>query len=365
MDKQLLEQVLSEYGFQTDQVRYKSFGTGHINSTWLISVQNSSKQYILQSININVFKEPKIIAANVKLLSDYLKKHNPEYLFVGAIPSINGSEMAYVGGIYWRLTNFIDNSVSFDTLSDPEQAYEAAVQFGRLNRLLADFDATQLKETIPGFHDLGLRYNQFSEAHEHTSESLKLKAASEIQKAKHYSFILDYFNSFKNSPDFPNRAMHHDTKISNMLFDKDTMKGICVIDLDTMMSGKFISDLGDMMRTYLCAYSENEPDTDKIFIREAYFEAIVRGYLQEMGSILTNVEKDLILFSGKYLIYMQAIRFLSDFLNGSIYYPISYPEQNLDRARNQFKLLSEFFDKEKILVNIVNQCLNDASRNIF
>jgi Ser/Thr protein kinase RdoA (MazF antagonist) len=365
MDKQLLEQVLSEYGFQADQVSYKSFGTGHINSTWLISIQNSSKQYILQSININVFKEPEIIAANVKLLSDYLKKHNPEYLFVGAIPSINGSEMAYVGGIYWRLTNFIDNSVSFDTLSDPEQAYEAALQFGRLNRLLSDFDASELKETIPGFHDLGLRYNQFAEAHEHTNESLKLKAASEIQRAKHYSFILDYFNSFKNSPDFPNRAMHHDTKISNMLFDKDTMKGICVIDLDTMMSGKFISDLGDMMRTYLCAYSENEPDTDKIFIREAYFEAIVRGYLYEMGSILTNVEKDLILFSGKYLIYMQAIRFLSDFLNGSIYYPISYPEQNLDRARNQFKLLSEFFDKEKVLVDIVNQCLNDTRAKIL
>jgi Ser/Thr protein kinase RdoA (MazF antagonist) len=365
MDKQLIEKVLSEYGFQTDKVSYKPFGTGHINSTWLISVQNSSEQYILQSINRNVFKEPEIIAANVKLLSDYLKKHNPDYLFVGAIPSRDGNEMAYVGDIFWRLTNFINNSVSFDTLSDPQQAYEAAMQFGRLNRLLADFDASQLRETIPGFHDLGLRYQQFVDAHENTNESLKQKAASEIQKAKHYSFILDYFNSFKNSPDFPDRAMHHDTKISNMLFDKDTMKGICVIDLDTMMSGKFISDLGDMMRTYLCAFSENEPDTDKIFIRIEYFEAIIRGYLHEMGSILTKVEKDLILFSGKYLIYMQAIRFLSDFLNGSIYYPISYPEQNLDRARNQFKLLAEFFDKEKILVDIVNQCLNDTTGNIF
>jgi Ser/Thr protein kinase RdoA (MazF antagonist) len=363
MDKHLIEQVLNEYGFQADQVSYKPFGTGHINSTWLISIQNSTEQYILQSINRNVFKEPEIIAANVKKLSDYLKKHNPDYLFVGAIPSRNGSEMAYVGDIYWRLTKFIENSVSFDTLSDPEQAYEAAVQFGRLNRLLADFDASQLKETIPGFHDLGLRYRQFAEAYENTSESLKQKAATEIQKAKHYSFILDYFNSFKNSIDFPNRAMHHDTKISNMLFDKDTMKGICVIDLDTMMSGKFISDLGDMMRTYLCAFSENEPDTDKIFIRIEYFQAIIRGYLHEMGSILTAVEKDLILFSGKYLIYMQAIRFLSDFLNGSIYYPISYPEQNLDRARNQFKLLAEFFEKEKILVDIVNQCLNDTRVN--
>ncbi|MBM3401771.1 MAG: aminoglycoside phosphotransferase family protein [Bacteroidetes bacterium] len=363
MDKQLIEQVLNEYGFQPEQFDYRPFGTGHINSTWLISIKNRSEQYILQSINRNVFKEPERIAGNVRLLSDYLKQHNPNYLFVGAIPTRFGKEMAFIGDIYWRLTEFIKNSVSFDTLSDPDQAYEAAVQFGRLNRLLADFDASQLQETIPGFHDLGLRYQQFTDALEQSSQNFKLKADSEIQKAKKYSFILEYFNSIKNSRDFPNRAMHHDTKISNMLFDRDTMKGICVIDLDTMMSGKYISDLGDMMRTYLCAFSENEPDIDKIFIRIDYFEAIIKGYLYEMGSILTKVEKDLILFSGKYLIYMQAIRFLSDYLNGSIYYPISYPEQNLDRAKNQFKLLTEFFEKEKKLNEIVNKCLNNNSFN--
>jgi hypothetical protein len=125
------------------------------------------------------------------------------------------------------------------------------------------------------------------------------------------------------------------------------------------MAGKFISDLGDMMRTYLCAFSENEPDIDKIFIRIEYFEAIVQGYLKEMGSILTSVEKDLIVFSGKYLIYMQALRFLTDYLNGSIYYPIAYPEQNLVRTVNQFKLLSEFFSQEKTLQSIVDKCLTN------
>lgn len=360
MNNKLIEEVLSEYGFQADKVSLKLFGTGHINSTWLLTVQNSEDKFVLQSINRNVFKEPEIIAANVKLIGDYLKINNPDYLFVGSIPTRDGKEMAYVGDVYFKLTRFINNSVSFDTLSDPDQAYEAAVQFGRLNRMLANFDASQLNETIPGFHDLGLRYQQFSDALATTSELLKEKAAKEIQKAKHYSFILNYFNSFKDSKGFPDRAMHHDTKISNMLFDTETMKGICVIDLDTMMAGKFISDLGDMMRTYLCAFSENEPDTDKIFIRIEYFEALVKGYLQEMGSILSAVEKELILFSGKYIIYMQAIRFLSDYLNGNIYYPIAYPEQNLDRTKNQFKLLAEFFEKEKILTDIVNKCLNES-----
>jgi hypothetical protein len=359
MEIQNKEAVLIEYGFKPDTVILKPFGTGHINSTFLLSLSSGDQQFILQSININVFKQPDIIAQNVKLVADYLAEHYPDYLFIGSIPTVYGKEMAVVDGVYWRLTQFVNNSISFDTLSDPNQAYEAALQFGRLNKLLSNFDASQLKETIPGFHDLGLRYTQFTDALEVSSDDLKKAAEIEINKALHYRFILDYFESFKNSDEFPNRAMHHDTKISNMLFDKNTVKGICVIDLDTLMAGKFISDLGDMMRTYLCAYSENEADISKITIRIEYFEAIVKGYLHEMGSILTPVEKELILFSGKYLIYMQAIRFLSDYLNGSIYYPISYPEQNLDRTKNQFKLLAELFNNEKILVDIVNRCLNE------
>ena len=359
MGTEINETVLSEYGFKPAEVVLKSFGTGHINSTFLLTQNNTGEQFILQSININVFKKPDVIAQNVKLVADFLAEHYPEYLFVKAIPTIKGEEMAVVEGVYWRLTYFISNSISFDTLSDPRQAYEAALQFGRLNKLLSAFDASQLNETIPGFHDLGLRYKQFTDALEVASEEVKQKAANQISTALHYGFILDYFNSFKNSTEFPDRAMHHDTKISNMLFDKDSMKGICVIDLDTLMAGKFISDLGDMMRTYLCAFSENEPDISKITIRVEYFEAIVNGYLHEMGAILSKVEKELILFSAKYLIYMQAIRFLTDYLNGNIYYPIAYAEQNLDRTKNQFKLLNELYENEKILIDIVNKCLKE------
>lgn len=347
-----------EYGLANEQVSSQTFGTGHINSTYLISTIIKGQQFILQSINQNVFKDPLLIAENVRLVGKYLKEHYPSYLFVGSIPTISGQEMAFVDKTYWRLTNFIPNSISYDTLGDPKQAYEAAEQFGRLSKLLDGFDASLLRPSIPGFHDLNLRYDQFKEALNHTTSELKTKAAAQIEKALNHSFIVDYFNSYKNSPDFPDRAMHHDTKISNMLFDKNSNQGLCVIDLDTLMSGKFISDLGDMMRTYLCALSENEPETDKIFIRIEYFEAIIKGYLNEMGAILTSTEKDLILFSGKYLIYMQALRFLTDYLNGNIYYPVAYPEQNLVRTVNQFKLLSEFFNKEKLLQDIVDKCLN-------
>lgn len=359
MEIQNREAILNEYGLSPDEAILKPFGTGHINSTFLLTIKTTGEQFILQSINIHVFKKPEIIAQNVKYVADFLAENHPDYLFIKALPTVSGQEMAVLDGVYWRLTQFVRNSISFDTLTEPNQAYEAALQFGRLNKLLSDFDASKLKETIPGFHDLGLRYTQFNLALNSASEEVKKHAEKEISAALHYRFILDYFNSFKNSHEFPDRAMHHDTKISNMLFDKDSIKGICVIDLDTLMGGKFISDLGDMMRTYLCAFSENEPDISKVTIRIEYFEAIVKGYLHEMGSILSPLEKELILFSGKYLIYMQAIRFLSDYLNGSVYYPISYPEQNLDRTKNQFKLLAELFDNEKILVEIVNKCLNE------
>ena len=353
-----ISKVLKEYEIGTGQLSWRAYGTGHINATYLISVEGREQQFILQSINQNVFKDPLIIAENVRLVGSYLRKHHPSYLFVGSIPTKDGEEMAFVDETYWRLTHFISNTIAYDTLSDPNQAMEAAEQFGRLSKLLDGFDPSLLKPSIPGFHDINHRYEQFKEALANAGPNLKESASEEIGKALRHSFIIDYFNSFRNSPDFPDRAMHHDTKISNMLFDKKTNKGVCVIDLDTLMAGKFISDLGDMMRTYLCAHSENEADLDKIFIRIDYFEAIIVGYLKEMGSILTATEKDLILFSGKFLIYMQALRFLTDYLNGNIYYPVVYPEQNLVRTANQFKLLSEFFNKEKILQSIVDKCLN-------
>ena len=358
MNNTIIIEVLKLYGIDADQVSWRSYGTGHINSTYLISLEGQKQQFILQSINQNVFKNPLVIAENVRLIGSYLREHHPEYLFIGSIPTKDGEEMAFVDETYWRLTNFVSNSIAYDTLSDPNQALEAAEQFGRLSKFLAGFDPSLLKPSISGFHDINLRYEQFKVALDNASSDLKATASEQIGKALRHRFIVDYFNSYRNSPDFPDRVMHHDTKISNMLFDKSTNTGLCVIDLDTLMAGKFISDLGDMMRTYLCAHSENEADLDKIFIRIEYFEAIIIGYLKEMGSILTATEKDLILFSGKYLIYMQALRFLTDYLNGNIYYPIAYQGQNLVRTANQFKLLSEFFNKEKILQSIVDKCLN-------
>jgi len=350
------ENILKAYGYTLETVALHQIGSGHINRTYLLST-HSDEKYILQNINILVFKDPFAIANNIKLVADYLKSNSPDYLFPAPITTLNGEVMLHYQNEYWRLLPFVENTIAFDTLSDTKQAFEAAKQFGKLSRLLNDFDASALQPTIPGFHDLMWRYEQFTFALSQSTNELKESAKREIETTIHHHYIIDYYHSYEHREDFPNRVMHHDTKISNVLLKEIDFEGVCVIDLDTLMPGKFISDLGDMMRTYLCAFSENETDLNKINIRLDYFKATIKGYLSEMATTLTETEKELILFSGKYMIYMQALRFLTDYLNGNDYYPISYPEQNLDRAKNQFKLLSELFENEKVLQSIIEECL--------
>ena len=353
MELNLDSEVLGAYGFSKEDLDISQIGTGLINRTYLLSPLIGGKKYILQNINTVVFKKPQAIANNLKSIADYLSRLYPDYLFIKPVPTLNGEEMYFFQNEYWRMLPYIPHTVSLDVLTEPQQAFEAAKQFGKLSRLLDQFDASGLEPTIEGFHDLGLRFEQFQSALNATSNELKQQAQSEIDDALNHRYILDYFQSYVLRSDFPDRVMHHDTKISNVLLNAQTDEGVCVIDLDTIMPGKFISDLGDMMRTYLCAFTENETDLNKIKIRLPYFEATIKGYLSEMKHILTQTEKELILFSGKYIIYMQALRFLTDFLNGNIYYPTAYLTQNLDRTKNQFKLLSDLIFREKELQDII------------
>ncbi|WP_461789809.1 phosphotransferase enzyme family protein [Pedobacter sp.] len=355
MELKIDESIIKAYGFTHQNINIQQIGSGHINGTYLLTKLPSNEKFVLQYINTNVFTNPKAIANNIQAVASFLNQQFPTYLFPAPLLTVNGENMATYNGSYWRLSPFVDDTVALDTLSSPKQAYEAAKQFGKLSRLLNGFDSNKLQATIIGFHDLVLRFEQFENALANANTAFKTKAAEEIEAAINYQYILNNYLEIKDV--LPDRVMHHDTKISNVLLDQNSYEGVCVIDLDTLMPGKFISDLGDMMRTYLCEFSENETDFSKINIREDYFAAMIEGYLYEMGSILTKKEKEAILFSGKYIIYMQALRFLSDYLNGSVYYPIHYPTQNLDRAKNQLKLLQELVDNEEKLQDIINQSL--------
>ncbi|MGN8070199.1 phosphotransferase enzyme family protein [Mucilaginibacter sp. 22184] len=341
----MLDQILELYGLDANNYIIKSFGAGLINHTWKVS---GPKNYILQRINPYVFKNPEAIAENMALLADHLKQTAPDYLFVAPIPTLTGDRLVEINNKkeYYRLFPFIDNSVTITEIKNQQEAFEAAHQFGKFTYLLRGFDLDKLHYTLPRFHDLKLRFDQFKEACSTAGADKLAVAAAAINDIYKYQGILFTYMQLIDRQLLPLRVIHHDTKISNVLFDQDH-NGLCVIDLDTVMPGYFLSDVGDMLRTYLSPANEEERDFSKIQINEECFYAIYKGYISAMGSALTPVEKEYFTYSGKYMIYMQVLRFLTDFLNDDIYYHTTYPLQNLVRAQNQLALLEQFIKSEK------------------
>ena len=338
--------ILKAFGLDAENCEIKPLGDGLINTTWLVKENSTGRDLVFQQINTNVFKLPDNITFNIRLINDFLEVNHPDYLFTSPVKALDGNDIvkSEEGG-YFRLFDFIRESVTHNELEKPVQAYEAARQFGQFTNLLSGINISHLKTTIPDFHNLTLRYEQFV-------ESLKNATPERLDRAKEAIDFLIANKSIANeylhitqSKDFKLRVTHHDTKISNVLFDYQD-KGLCVIDLDTVMPGYFISDVGDMMRTYLSPVSEEEKDFSKIEVRPDFFQAIVKGYLSEMKDQLTELEKKSILYAGKFMIYMQAIRFIADYLNNDIYYGSRYEGQNLVRGQNQVTLLQRYMDQE-------------------
>jgi Ser/Thr protein kinase RdoA (MazF antagonist) len=346
----MLQSVLQAYGFKNDSLKIIPFGSGLINNTW--QIKRAHGDYILQRINTAVFKEPTAIAQNIQVISAYLQKHHPEYLFVVPVKTITGDEMLYDEEEgYFRMFPFVPGSHTIDVVQSPMQAHEAARQFGKFTRLLSGFDHTQLRMTVPDFHNLTLRFQQFQQSLTHGNAERIKEAIYSINLINKHSYIADEFERIKINPEFKLRVTHHDTKISNVLFDDNNI-GLCVIDLDTVMPGYFISDLGDMLRTYLSPVSEEEKDFYKIEIREDFFKSIIHGYVSEMNDELSATEKKYFVYAGKFMIYMQALRFLTDYLNNDVYYGSAYPGHNFVRANNQLTLLKHLLEKEALFSEV-------------
>ena len=350
----MLTPVLSAYGFSPQACTLAPFGSGLINNTWELTHQ--SKRYILQRINQEVFKQPEAIAENISLVADHVSA-NKDYFFVRPELTTEGRPYFYSSeGDCFRLFPFVAGSHTIDVVSTPGQAYEAALQFGRFTMRLRKLDTNRLRITLHGFHNLSLRYSQFESALKSGHPERLQKAAGLTGYLTGQHYLVDIYNNIVSDPSFKKRVTHHDTKISNVLFDEHD-RGICVIDLDTVMPGYFISDVGDMMRTYLSPVSEEEKDTSKISIRDTYFFSIARGYLQEMQGELTKEEKEQFVYAGKFMIYMQALRFATDYLNNDSYYGARYEGHNLARAENQAILLERLTAAESRLKEITGEIL--------
>lgn len=332
-----MEKILHQF-FEFERLEEAlPFGNGHINDTYKISLlqKGVTHHYLLQRLNDKIFQQPQAVMENIQLVADYLsKKEYPLFILKpfktkkGALLFRDEKEN------YWRVFNFFENTISYDKVETTAQAYEAAKAYGSFAKALNDLEINQLNTTIPDFHNSKKRMSDFLMAIKKGIPERVAEAKNEIDLILRHEYLFKKINQLN----LPLRAVHYDTKINNVLFDKTTKKAVAVVDLDTVMPGTILSDFGDMVRTFTSAFDEDEQDFSKVKMRVDIYEALSEGFLSEMGSLLTVQEKENLPVAGSWLTLMQAVRFLGDYLQGDSYYKIKYPDHNLVRAKNQLAL---------------------------
>ena len=342
LNLQQVEKAARNFAGSGQRVTVETLGHGLIHQTYKVIPSNTEPAFVLQAINKNVFQKPVDIIANYLVVYEFLAKSGsnirippPRYSIHGQ-PSWTDEE-----GNFWRATEFIPGSYSPLKAATTQSAGEVADVFAGFTGALAELDMSRLKEIIPGFHNLEQRFLHFESAVNLGSIERLLKSTHLIAEFRNRKSLVVFYQFAKTSKDYPDRVMHHDCKISNILFDQQTHQVICPVDLDTVMPGKFFSDLGDMIRTMACTEDENSTAWESISMDESFYKAIMKGYMGRAESILTPAEKNHIHFAGLIMIFMQGLRFLTDYLHGDVYYKIEYPEQNLNRALNQLILLEK------------------------
>jgi hypothetical protein len=321
--------------------RLEPVSGGLINHTNKLTDLQSGRTYLLQQFNLHVFPDPQKIQANYGLLQAHLRSLARPF-FIPELQYFPDKQLLFTdsGNQCWRVFRFVENSRQLNGTEDPLQAAAVAETFARLTAACNDLDLSALHTIIPGFHDVQNRYEQFLTAIPSATATRLDKAAVLLSELKSRQRYADLYTHITHSGECKRRVMHHDAKIANVLFDNESGQVICPVDMDTVMPGYFFSDLGDMIRSMAGTADEQCTELDKLQIRPAIYKAITEGYLKGIGALLTPAERSLLHASGLLLIYMQALRFMTDYLQNDRYYRVNHPEQNFDRARNQLVLLN-------------------------
>lgn len=315
--------------------------SGHINQTFL--VYNGENQFLLQKLNTTVFKNMEAIMQNMQAVSDHLQQKNYPHKILSPL-SFKNKETLFDG--QWRLFPFFKRTQTFEKVQSAEQPFAAAQFLSEFHFYLRDFVSDKIQDSIPGFLDFKSRSEQFDSALKSAAEDRIKQAAKEIEYIHSQRSILDKWNGIHAK--LPKRLIHADPKISNFLFDQDSTEEIvALIDWDTLMNGTILYDFGDMVRSYTNLREEDDPEIGGNFSLENY-KALKKGFLFHLEDTLTPQEINHLDLAGKAVIYVQALRFLSDYLQGDKYYAVRYPNQNLNRTKNQLNLLKELLDAKAL-----------------
>lgn len=350
------------FDIRADFVHAHSYGSGHINDTYCAWFDHSGQRgrYIVQRINHNVFKQPLLLMENIDRVTRHALKTlqqagNKEAYrrTLTCIPSLDGKPFAQdEAGNTWRIYPFIERARGYDELETNEQAYQAARAFGGFQNLTANLGGARLHETIPNFHNTPERLKALEAAIAADSNGRVTETVKEIAFVRTRADDCSRITSLIAAGKIPERVTHNDTKLNNVLLDDVTAEGVCVIDLDTTMPGSALYDFGDMVRTAATATREDDPDPANSGVRLDRFEALVKGYLST-ATFLNEHEKANLAFAGKLLTLECGIRFLTDYLNGDVYFKIKYPTHNLDRCQNQFAYVQALEDNLTAMEKIV------------
>lgn len=331
---------------------------GHINRSYLVACDGTNERFLMQRINAEVFPDPLRVMDNVARVTGHVTaRRGGRDPFLQLLPTRDGRPfLTDEGGVVWRTYHYIEGAMMRESAATPAEAAEAGRAFGEFQALLADLPEPRLHEVIRDFHVTPRRYARFHELLAADASGRAAGCGEEIAFALSQEPLAGRLVDAMRAGRIPERAVHNDAKMSNVLLDRSSGQALCVVDLDTVMPGSPLYDFGDMMRTMLCPAPEDETDLAQVVVRSDMFEALVSGYLGAARDILNDEECAHLVFSGILITLETGVRFLADHLNGDRYFGADRPGQNLDRARCQFALVRSMQERRAELESIATRC---------
>lgn len=353
MNENLFE-VLRAFRLDAKPVSCEPYGCGHINVTYL-AVMESGRRYILQKINNNTFRDVAGLMENITAVTEFLRtKTDDPRSVLTLVKTHDGASYLHAQDAYWRVYDFVEDSICLQLPETDEDFYQSAVGFGTFQQLLTDFPAAKLHETIPNFHNTPDRYRALLETLERDPMHRAAQVQPEIEFALARQAEMAAIQNALTAGELPLRVTHNDTKLNNVLLDAKTRKALCVIDLDTVMPGSSLYDFGDSIRFGAATAAEDEKDISKMEMSLDRFRVFTRGYVRACPG-LTEAELALLPLGAKTMTMECGVRFLTDYLDGDHYFAVHRDGQNLDRARTQFKLVADMEKKWDEMRKIVKE----------
>ena len=365
VSREELENICIQFDVKGKLDCYEAIKTGHINDTFCVKFKRDDgtvKLYTLQSINTYVFQNPEIVMNNIMAVTEYLREqYHAEGLHASRrvlrfYKTVNGENFYRdKKGRCWRLYVFVDKASTYNNVSDPKLLFNAGKAFGEFQKRLSSFPMELLQETIPDFHNTPSRYRQLKDAISRDPVGRAGEVGDEVAFFMERENIAGKLYNLQQDGILPLRVTHNDTKYNNVLIDDDTHEAICVIDLDTVMPGLSVHDFGDAIRFATASAAEDEKDLSKVYMNIDSFDAFSKGFIGMAKGFFTQSEIDNIVTGAKLMTLECAVRFLTDYINGDVYFKTDYPEHNLDRARTQIKLVSDMEKKESEMETIIKK----------